>query len=549
MDRPVGDVTRALESARDAYERRQWARAREGYLAARAAAPLAAEDVAALADAAWWEGAIDESLSACEEAYRLFLHGDDPRPRPAAMLAIDIGFSWYLRGEEAMGSGWISRAQRLLEGESDCVEHGYLQTLAIDEALAVGDFAAAIDEARAVGAVGARHADETLCSYALVGEGVALIKHGRVRDGLAALDEAMLPVVAGRVRPTWAGNIYCQLMSVCHELADLRRARQWTDATARWCEGFSNAVMFLGVCRVHRAQLLQVRGEWARAEDEIAKVCDELVTMNVAAVGLAMYELGEVRRMRGELADAGAAYATAHEYGKDPQPGLALVWVAEGRPADAVEALLACEATTPDPLAKARLWEALVEAAIAAEDPSTARRAADALDEAAATYGSAGLVAAATQSRGRVCVAAGEPDRAIEHLRRACQHWRDLDAPYRAAMARLDLARALDQVGDEHGATLEREAATSTLTRLGVTVAVGTRAPVALPDGITRREAEVLALVAQGLTNRDVADKLVLSERTVARHLANLYTKIGVTSRTAATTYAHRHGLVEPSSA
>jgi DNA-binding CsgD family transcriptional regulator len=386
------------------------------------------------------------------------------------MLAIDIGFSWYLRGEEAMGSGWISRAQRLLEGESDCVEHGYLQTLAIDEALAVGDFAAAIDEARAVGAVGARHADETLCSYALVGEGVALIKHGRVRDGLAALDEAMLPVVAGRVRPTWAGNIYCQLMSVCHELADLRRARQWTDATA-------------------------------------------------------------------------------HEYGKDPQPGLALVWVAEGRPADAVEALLACAATTPDPLAKARLWEALVEAAIAAEDPSTARRAADALDEAAATYGSAGLVAAATQSRGRVCVAAGEPDRAIEHLRRACQHWRDLDAPYRAARARLDLARALDQVEDEHGATLEREAATSTLTRLGVTVAVGTRAPVALPDGITRREAEVLALVAQGLTNRDVADKLVLSERTVARHLANLYTKIGVTSRTAATTYAHRHGLVEPSSA
>ena len=207
--------------------------------------------MAALSDAAWWEGAIDESLSACEEAYRLFLHGDDPRPRPAAMLALDIGFSWYLRGEEAMGSGWMSRAQRLLDGEADCAEYGYLQSMAIDQALGAEEIDSAIQAASAVATIGARHGDETLCSYALVGEGVALIKQGRVRQGLAALDEAMLPVVAGRVRPTWAGNIYGHLMSVCNELADLRRARQWSVDDPRWCEGFSNAVMFLGVCRVH----------------------------------------------------------------------------------------------------------------------------------------------------------------------------------------------------------------------------------------------------------------------------------------------------------
>jgi DNA-binding NarL/FixJ family response regulator len=543
------DVTATLDAARAAYEKRQWAQARTGFLAARAAGPLSAEDMAALADTAWWEGAIDQSLSAGEEAYRLFLQDDDPRARSAAMLAIDIGFSWFLRGEEALGSGWISRAQRLLDGEEDCAEHGYVQSLAIDEALAMADFDGAIEAARTVAGIGTRHGDETLCAYALVGEGVALIKQGRVRQGLAALDEAMLPVVAGRVRPTWAGNIYCQLMSVCHELADLRRAGQWTDATARWCEGFSDAVMFLGVCRVHRAQLLQVHGQWALAEEEIAEVCRDLASMNVGAVGLALYELGEIRRMRGDLGGAAAAYAEAHEHGKDPHPGLALVWVAEGNPSVAVNALAACETTSKDPLVKTRLWEALVEAAVAAGNLATARVAADALDEAAATYASPGLVAAAAQSRGLFCLAAGDTAVAIDALRAARRNWRELDAPYRVARARLELAEALERSGDERGASLERDAAAAALARLGATAPMPTQGRPALPDGITRREAEVLALVAQGLTNREVADRLVLSERTVARHLANLYTRIGVTSRTAATTYAHRHGLVGPSSA
>lgn len=539
----MDERTAILEQARAAYGRHAWAQAREGFLAARAAGPLSAEDMAALSDAAWWEGAIDESLSACEEAYRLFLHGDDPRPRPAAMLAIDIGFSWYLRGEEAMGSGWISRAHRLLDGEADCAEYGYLQSLAIDEALGAGDFDAAIEAARMVAAIGARHGDETLSSYALVGEGVALIKQGRVQDGLAALDEAMLPVVAGRVRPTWAGNIYCQLMSVCQELADLRRARQWTDATARWCEGFSNAVMFLGVCRVHRAQLQQVHGDWASAEEEIARVCRDLAAMNLGAVGLALYELGEVRRMRGDLAGAASAYRQAHEHGREPQPGLALVWVAEGKPSAAVAALAACEARTNDPLAKTRLWEALVLAAVAAADLPAARAAADALEDAAATFASPGLLATAAECRGRVCLATGASPVAIEAFRSACQQWQDLESPYRVAQTRLALADALDRTGDEHGATLERDAATAALARLGVLPPMPAGGASALPDGITRREAEVLELVARGLTNREVAEVLVLSERTVARHLANLYTKIGVTTRTAATTYAHRHGL------
>lgn len=537
-----------LDSARAAYAANRWAEARAGFLAARARGPLSADDMSALAEASWWDGAIDESLSASEEAYRLFLQGDEPRFEAAAMVAMDLGFSWYLRGEETMGSGWISRAQRLLENRPECVEHGYLQALAIDESLATGDYDTALDVARAVEAAADRHGDETLAAYALVGQGIARIKQGRVGDGLALLDEAMLPVVAGRVRPTFAGNIYCQLMSVCHELADLRRAQQWTDATARWCGGFDNAVMFMGVCRVHRAQLLQVHGQWAEAEEEIRRVCDELAKMNVVAVGLALYELGEVRRLRGDLAEAEAAYADAHRHGRDPQPGLALLWLAQGRVSAAREALLAAESSTSDPLARARLWEALVEVAVRAGDRATARRALESLERAAATYASSGLLAAAALARGEVRLAEGDAPGAVDALIEARRRWQDLGAPPRVARARTLLAEALRSTGNEQAATLELQAAAATLAELGVaepTPAAARR----LPGGLTPREAEVLQLVARGMSNREVAAKLVLSEKTVARHLANVYTKLGVGSRTAAAAYAHDQGLVAPPSA
>lgn len=535
------DPTIGLAAARRAFAGHLWGEARAGFLEARTQQALPAADVAALAEAAWWEGAIDESLAAYEDAYRLYLHGEEPAPRPAAMLAMDIGFSWYLRGEEAMGSGWISRAQRLLDGQPACVEHGYLRSLEFDTALAEGDLDTAIELARAIAATATEHGDETLLACATVGEGIALVKQGRVGAGLAVLDEAMLPVVAGRVRATYAGNIYCQLMSVCHELADLRRAAQWTDATTRWCSGFSNAVMFLGICRVHRAQLLQVRGEWAQAEEEIQRVCDELAAMNVLAVGLALYERAEVRRQRGDLDGAASAYAGAHEHGCDPQPGLALLWLAQGKQPAAMQAVRAAESATGDRLAKARLWEAMVEIALAGGDLATARRASDELDAAAATYASSGLAASAAGARGLVQLADGAAPAAVESLQAARQRWQDLDAPYRVVQVRVALARALEAVGDRSAAGLELAAARAGCAALGVADPT-----VVLPAGITPREAEVLGLVARGLSNREVAAALVLSEKTVARHLANLYRKLGVASRTAAAAFAHDHGLVAP---
>ncbi len=514
-------------------------------LALRARGPLAASDMEALAEAAWWEGAIDESLSAYEEAYRLYLHGDEREPRPAAMLAMDIGFSWLLRGEEAIGSGWLSRAQRLLEGLPECVEHGYLQSFQLEAAIAEGDFATAIAVARSIATLAEHYGDETLCAYALASEGIARIKQGDVSLGLAALDEAMLPVVAGHVRPAFAGNIYCQLMSVCHDLADLRRAQQWTDATTRWCAGFSNAVMFLGICRVHRAQLLQVRGEWERAETEIELVCSELAQMNIIAVGLALYELGEIRRLRGDLDGAEQVYAEAHRRGRDPQPGLALLWSARGRNRQALDALLAAEQATTQRLARTPLWQALVEVALESGDLPIARRACDELQAAAETYASSGLLAAAALAQGEVCFAEGDLEAALQSLTTAQHRWQRLGAPVRVAQTRAQLSKVLLARGNEQAASLEAAAAEAELVRLGA--ARHPRAPAVPPAGLTPREVEVLELIARGSSNRDVAEQLVLSEKTVARHLANLYTKLGVNSRTAAAAYAHAHGLVPPS--
>lgn len=545
MDDAVAEV---LREARRAYGDRDWVMAHERFRTARGLRALSAEDTAALADAAWWAGDIEGSLSAGEEAFELHLHGTPPEPRAAAMVALDLGYTWLLRGEEALGSGWIGRAARLLEDLPECIEHGYLLLVDLEVATASGDVEAR-SVADAVLGIGNRHGDETLVACALVARAIAAVKAGRVEEGLRGLDQAMLPVVAGRVRPTYAGNIYCQLMTICHELADVRRAQQWTDATARWCAGFTSAVMFLGVCRVHRAQLLQLRGEWARAEAEVELVCRELADMNVGAVGLARYELGELRRLRGDLDGAESAFADAHALGQEPHPGLALVWAAKGDPTGAVQSLQSCLASTDDPLARARLNEALVEVALAAGDDPAAQHAADELDAAAATYGGPGLVAAATTCRGRVLLGGGAAAAAVDVLRAARKQWQELEAPYRVARVREQLATALARCGDVRGAALEAAASARELGRLGVVVSPRRGAAATGRPGLTARETEVLALVATGLSNREVADRLVLSERTVARHLANVFTKLGVKSRTAAAAHAHRHGLVPTASA
>jgi DNA-binding CsgD family transcriptional regulator len=340
-------------------------------------------------------------------------------------------------------------------------------------------------------------------------------------------------------------------MDACHELVDLRRAGEWIQATAEWCDRLPEAVMYRGICRVHRAQVLQVQGAWDEAEQEATRASNELLGVFAAAVAEGHYEVGEVCRLRGDLIRAEKEYRRAHQLGRDPQPGLALLRLAEGRvKAAAASMWAALAAETHDRLRRARLCAAQVEVALAAEDWKAAHAASDELAATAVAFASPGLMAASLQAGGAVLLADRQVAEALPVLRSACRQWQELGAPYDAAKTRLLLADAYRLLGDDEATGMELDAAGMVFERLGASLDVRTvarhRGRFGLPGGLTEREAQVLRLVAAGNTNREIAAVLVLSDKTVARHLANIFAKLGLSSRTAATAYAFERGLATP---
>lgn len=548
-----------LRLAGEAYRRRDWLAAAQGFDAARGSGEVTADDLFALADAAWWLGDVERSIGAGEEAYRRYLHGD--RPTMAAMAAMGVAMNLLLRGDASLGSGWMSRAVRLVADQPDTVEHHYLRYLTEVEGL-VGeagtlpgaDFEALVARARELQDAGRRLGDANLVAAGAVAEGRALLKRGQAAHAMGLLDEAMLCVLNEDLAPDWAGNVYCHLMAAAHEAGDLARAREWTRATERWLDTLPAAVLFRGICRVHRSQVLQALGAWDRAEAEAARVRTELAAISPSTAAEAHYQLGELRRLRGDLRAAEAAYQRAHERGRDPQPGLALLRLAEGRVDVALPAIRAAVATRRgDPLACFPLWAAQVEAAVAAGELAEAEQACGSLERLAGRYRTSGFEAEALAARGMVELARGRAEAALPPLREACRRWRDLGADHHATRVCVLLAGAYRALGADDAAGLELAAANATFDRLGV-AAAARAAPTAppprqLPDGLTAREAEVLSLVAAGKSNRDVARALVISEKTVARHLSNIFAKIGVSSRTEAAAYAFHHGLDLPGGA
>ena len=520
-----------VASARAAYDRRDWVAARAAFRAAERQRDLAADDVYALANCSWWLGELDEALPVMEQAYRLSL--DEGRAGAAALVALDIGYTFALRGEEARSSGWMRRAARHLEGLPHGVEHGYFRHVDFEVAFSARDLDAAYEAAQDVGALGERFGDATLSALGTLGRGRVLVRGGAVDEGVALLDEAMVAAVSDRLDPSWAGNIYCHLMLACHEISDIRRAGEWTEVTARWCQGMPGAGPFMGICRVHRAQVMQVRGAWDQAERELEHVYDELSQFEAEVVAEAHYLHGDVRRLRGDLAGAEARYRAALRLGRDPQPGLALLHLDRGRADSAAASLrLALAGTEGDPLERAKILPAVVEVAVARGDVDTAQEAVGELEEIAATYGTTGLAAVAFSARSALLVAAEEHEAAMPVLRRALLTWQQLGAPYEAARVRLRTARVCEVLGDPEAARLHRDAAETDLARLGARPAVGDAAGPR-SDGLTAREAEVLALVASGRSNQQIADGLVLSVRTVERHLATVYQKLGLQGRNA----------------
>jgi ATP/maltotriose-dependent transcriptional regulator MalT len=542
------DLTPGLVTeAREAFGRQEWMAAFEAFRAARECADLSADDCYALADAAWWVGEIETALGAWENAHQLYVRAG--QRRRAAMAAMFVAAHSMERGDAAVASGWMKRMHRLLRDEPEGAEHGYPLYYDIFELMSVGDLEGAVSTARRMHELGDRFDDSTLVAVALVGEGRAVLKQGRVGDGMGLLDEAMVAAMSGDLHPVWAGAIYCHLMDACHQLGDVRRAAEWTQVAERWCERLPDAGLYRGICRVHRAQVLQLQGAWDHAEREATRACAEMVQLHLGTVAAGHYEIGEIRRLRGDVVGAEEAFRRAHELGHDAQPGLALVRLAYGEIGAAMTSIRAAlAARAGDRLGRAELCAAQVEIALAADEVGSARTASEELDAIATAYASSGLTAAAGQARGALLLAAGDASGAVTTLRSACRLWQELDAKHRAAMTRITLAEAFRALGDEDAAQLELDAACAVFERLGARLDVKRVAELKgrseLPGGLTEREAEVLRLVATGISNRDIAAALFISERTVHRHVSNIFAKLGVPSRTAAAAFAFEHHLV-----
>lgn len=532
-----------LDRAREAAAAAEWREAYDLY-GTLDLASLTADDLEAYADAAWWLSRVEECIRIRQRAYGArAAAGDDRR---AGYLAWLLYYDHYFRGEHTVASGWFQRAHRHLDDVPPCLERGFLLVSDGDWALYRGDAEDAQRLAQEVAEIGRDSGSPDLLALAIELEGRALIRMDRVDEGYALLDEAMTLVISGQLTPMFTGWIYCQVVDACVELADYRRAGDWTEAAMAWCETLPSDTPYHGLCRVRWGEVMAVRGELVRAEVEAHRAAEELRVYPPSAAE-AHYLAGEIRRRLGDLAGAEEAFREAHALGRDPQPGLALVRLAQGRAEAATSSLetaLASDAWRD--LDRVRLLAARAEVAIALGDLEAGAEAERELDAVRRRLTSPWCEATAATTRGRLLLAREDPAGALGSLRPACRAWGDLRAPYETAVARALLGRALRATGDEDGARRELELAREAFARIGARTevrAVELLERGGLPGGLTDREAQVLRLVAAGRTNRQIAETLFISEHTVARHIQNIFGKRDVSSRGEAAAFAFAHGL------
>ncbi|MFE7166006.1 LuxR C-terminal-related transcriptional regulator [Streptomyces sp. NPDC057616] len=542
-------VVRGREAARALA----WTEAYDALGAADAERPLDTADLELLAEAADMLGQCDDAVALLRRAYTAHAEAG------AVGRALRCGY-WLCKalawgGEFAQSGAWLARARRLAATEPGCAECAYLVLLEVELHFRAGEFTQMLEAVNRLPDAARPGTDPDLAAGTTMTRGLALVSNGAVAAGLAELDDAMMTVAEGGVSARCTGMIYCVVIGACQELQELRRAQEWSEALAEWCAAqpdFTGA--YRGLCRVHRVALLQLGGAWPDAVREARLACAQLTAgYGEGAAGGAFYQLAELHRLRGEFTDAERAYRDTLHHGWDAQPGLALLWLARGRREEATAAIRRALAETMEPMRRARLLPAAVEILLAdpADGPREAAPAADELRAIARDHGAVALHAMAGQAAGAVRLADGAAREALPPLREAGRLWRELDVPYEAARVGVLVGLACRALGDEGSAGLELDAARQVFERLGADpdvtrvrrLAPGPGGPP--PSPLSPRELEVVRLIARGRSNHAIAAELVLSEKTVARHISNIFTKLEVTSRTAAAAYAFEHGLVE----
>jgi len=536
-----------LDKARAYYDRGAWDEAFEGLRLADQAAQLSCDDLQRLGFSAYLIGGEVEFERCFDRLHRA--HVEQGHHEQAARTAFWLGLTLLFRGELAQSNAWVARAQRLIE-HIDCVEHGYLLMPATERILREGNAAEARSRAAKAAAIGERFGDADLTAMARHVEGRALIDLRQIGAGLELLDETMLAVVGGELSPMTTGLMYCSVLAVCTKVYALNRAHEWTNAFARWCELQSESLAFSSTCLVHRAEVRRSHGEWSAALEDACRACEREARGSRKPPGAALYQRGEIHRLRGEHAEAEDAYRAASAVGYDPQPGLALLRMAQGQLDAACAAMRRALHTTTAQSRRAGLLPGCVEVLLAVGEIDEARAAWRELRDLSDALDSDALRAAAAEAEGAIALAEGRPDVAVGPSRRAFDLWTHLDVPYDAARARVLIGLACHALRDEETTRLELAAARGVFERLRARAdlaRIDRVHPSATSRAVTKlspRERQVLRLIAEGGTNKTIAASLSVSERTVDRHVSNILVKLDVPSRAAAIAFAYEHDLL-----
>ena len=540
----MGRLKSDLEHARAAYAEHSWLEAYEAFARAEQLEGLEPEDLELHATTARMLNRDDAAVEILERAHQAYF--DAGAIERAAYCAGWIGMTLFYNGAVGPASGWIARVHRLLADLPDeTAVHGYALLPDVFRNERAGDLDAAVAAAENAAEIGKRHGDAELMALAIHVQGHMLILSGRVSEGVALLDEAMVIATTADLSPFVVGIVYCGVILACEDGFEVGRAREWTSELTRWVEEQRDLVAFRGRCLVHRADLLRLGGSWSEALEEARLAAERFAETDDSIAGLARYKQGELLRLRGEFAAAEEAYREASRHGWEPQPGLAQLRLAQGKRDVALAAIRRACAELSEPLKRAALLPAQVEIGLAAGEVEAARAACLELQELATRYESAMLDGIVAHAQGAMALADGDESAALAKLRHAQRIWRELDVPYELARTRELIAKACSALGDEEASALELEAAREIFDRVGAAPDLArVSSNASQGHGLSERELEVLQLVAAGRSNREIAADLVISEHTVARHLQNIYAKLGLSSRAAATAFAFEHELV-----